>query len=164
MRRQEFGLWSYACDLMSGGVSLAKTHNYGNVRYYSPSWIKEIKDSKVERSVRDSVMKKVGEWCHNSGKKSREFLLTHFRVLFQNNLRFAGNMRNKLDLSESEIKAILQNRSSKYPDVQAISDEIIQASLDNGSDDNCTIVTTFIQPYSRLSGKTRHLTRLCEWN
>lgn len=66
-------------------------------------------------------------------------------------------------LSESEITSILQNRSSKCPDVQVLADEIIQASLDNGSDDNCTIITTFIQPYSRLSGKTRHLTRLCEW-
>ena len=109
-RRQGYGLWSYACDLMQGGLSVAKTHNYGNMKYFSPSWIKEMRDTKPERVVRDSVMRKIGGLCHNSGLKSREFLLPHFQFLFQNNLRFAGTMRMKLDLSEPEIKYLLGKR------------------------------------------------------
>ena len=34
---RNYDLWSYACDLMSGGVSAAKTHSYGNTQYAFPT-------------------------------------------------------------------------------------------------------------------------------
>ncbi len=106
-RRQYYGFWSYACDLMNGGVSTAKTHNYSNSNYYAPTWIKEMSRSKPTRILRDSVVKKIGMLCHNSDRKSREFLLPHFKYLFQNDMAFARKMKKRLDLSEIEIKYIL---------------------------------------------------------
>ena len=106
-KRQYYGLWSYACDIMSGGVSTAKSHNYGNVKYYPSTWIREMKNSKTTRGIRDSVVKKIGALCHNSYRKSKEFLLPHFKYLFRNDTRFAYRMKNRLDFSESEIKYLL---------------------------------------------------------
>jgi replication factor C large subunit len=109
-RRQYYGFWSYACDLMNGGVSTAKTHNYSNSNYYAPTWMKELSRSKPTRILRDSVVKKIGMLCHNSDRKSREFLLPHFKYLFQNDMAFACKMKKRLDLSESEIKYILGDK------------------------------------------------------
>jgi replication factor C large subunit len=106
-KRQYYGLWSYACDIMNGGVSMAKTHNYGNVNYYPPTWIKEMAANKLDRGVRDSVNTKLGGFCHTSNKKSKEFLIPQFKYLFRNNLRFACEMKKRLDLSESEVLYLL---------------------------------------------------------
>ncbi len=65
-RRQYYGFWSYACDLMNGGVSTAKTHNYSNSNYYAPTWMKEMSRSKPTRILRDSVVKKIGMQCLNT--------------------------------------------------------------------------------------------------
>ncbi len=109
-RRQYYGFWSYACDMMNGGISAAKTHNYSNPKYYSPTWMREMGRSKSTRALRDSTVQKIGGLCHNSHKKSREFLLPHFKFLFQTDMTFACRMKKRLDLSESEIKYLLGDK------------------------------------------------------
>lgn len=106
-KRQYYGLWSYGCDIMYDGISTAKTHNYPNVKYYPPSWLKDMKNSKSIRNVRDATVKKIGDLCHNSYRKSQEFLLPYFKYFFRNDIKFAYTMKNKLDLSENEIKYLL---------------------------------------------------------
>ena len=106
-KRQYYGFWSYACDLMNGGVSSAKTHNYGNTRYYPPTWMKRLSQSKQNRAIRDAVLDKLGKICHNSNKKSKEFLLPYFKFLFQTDINFAIKMKKRLDLTESDVKFLL---------------------------------------------------------
>jgi len=109
-KRQYYGLWSYAYEIMNGGITIAKTHNYGNIKYYPPIWIKEMAISKTTRAVRDSVVKKIGELCHISSKKSKETLLSHFKYLFRCNINFASNMTKTLDFSENEVKYLLGDK------------------------------------------------------
>jgi replication factor C large subunit len=106
-RNRSYALWSYACDLMSGGVSVSKTHSYGNTKYMFPTWIKEMKNNQSSRMVRDSVVHKISTVCHMSDEKTREATLPHFQSLFRNNTRFASEMRKTLDLSETEVKYLL---------------------------------------------------------
>jgi replication factor C large subunit len=107
LRRQYYGFWSYACDMMNGGVASAKTHKYSNPKYYSPSWLKEYTRNKQTIFIRNSVLEKLGVLCHNSHKKGREFVLPHFKYLFQSDLLFACKMKKKLELTEKEIKYLL---------------------------------------------------------
>ncbi|MBN1860050.1 MAG: replication factor C large subunit [Candidatus Thermoplasmatota archaeon] len=102
-----YELWSYACDLMSGGVSVAKTHSYGNTRYAFPTWIKEMKSNQSARVLRDSVVKKLSKLNHTSDEKTREVILPHFLSVFRNTPRFACKMIKRLDFSESEVKYLL---------------------------------------------------------
>jgi replication factor C large subunit len=104
---RSYNLWSYACDLMSGGVSLAKTHIYGNTQYAFPLWMKEMKANQSARFIRDSVIKKISTLNHTSGQKTKDMILPHFQVLFRNNPRFACKMINLFDFSESEVKYLL---------------------------------------------------------
>jgi replication factor C large subunit len=106
-RRQYYGLWSYACDLMSGGVSVAKTHNYGNMQYAFPVWMKQLKSLQTPRMIRDGLARKLGALTHASLRKTKEAFLPSFQTLFRNDTRFACRMITVLDLSEGEVKYLL---------------------------------------------------------
>jgi len=102
-----YDLWSYACDLMSGGVSVAKTHSYGNTQYAFPQWLKQMKSNQSARVTRDGVIKKIATANHVSDKKAKEAVLPHFQTLFRENPRFACRMIRYLDFSDSEVKFLL---------------------------------------------------------
>lgn len=106
-KRQYYKLWSYAFDMMKGGVSVAKTHSYGNTRYYPPTWLKMMSQSKTNRTTRYSIVEKLSTLCHNSRKKTNESFFPHFQFMFQQDLLFASEMKKKLDFSEGEIKFLL---------------------------------------------------------
>ncbi len=102
-----YELWSYACDLMSAGVSVAKTHSYGNNQYAFPTWIKQMKANQASRATRDSVVKKISQKSHSSDRKTRDAILPQFQSLFRNSPRFACKMIKQLGFSESEVKYLL---------------------------------------------------------
>jgi replication factor C large subunit len=102
-----YELWSYACDMMSSGVSAAKTHSYGNIQYAFPLWIKVLKGNQSVRFLRDGIVKKIAKLSHASDLKTKEAILPHFQALFRNNPRFACKMIKQLTLSEGEVKFLL---------------------------------------------------------
>jgi len=106
-KTRAYDLWSYACDLMSGGVTVSKTHSYGNTQYLFPAWLKQMKSNQTARLMRDGVTKKIATIHHVSDQKAKEAVLPHFQVLFRNDPRFACRMIRSLDLSEGEVKFLL---------------------------------------------------------
>ncbi|MCK4365854.1 MAG: hypothetical protein KAW45_07365, partial [Thermoplasmatales archaeon] len=100
------------------GVATAKTHNYPNDSYSFPTWLREKKSIKGKLDVRDLIIKKISEISHNSNTKSRDFLLSYFTHMFRNNTYFAIKMKNKLGLSEGEIKYLLgESHKHKLKDI-----------------------------------------------
>jgi replication factor C large subunit len=106
-KSRNYDFWAYACDLMSGGVSVAKTHSYGNTQYVFPTWMKGMKHNQSPRMIRDSVVKKLSKLNHTSERKTKELTLPYFQPLFRTNTRFACKMIKMLDLSEGEVKYLL---------------------------------------------------------
>lgn len=106
-RRNSYDLWSYACDLMSAGVSSAKTHQYGNFSYKYPSWIRLMAGSQPPRALRDAVAVKIARLVHASKRKAREELFGVFQQLFREDLSFARHMTVTLALSEAEVEFLL---------------------------------------------------------
>ena len=124
-RKQNYGLWSYACDIMNGGVATAKTHDYYNERYNFPLWLKELKDGKSDREIRDSISKKISKMCHNSSGKSKDFLSTYFVHMFRNDTEFAIRMKQKLDLTDNEVEYLLGKKyANKLKDILQSSEKI----------------------------------------
>lgn len=111
-RRQSFGLWSYANDFMGGGVATAKTRRYPNDRYNFPNWLREMKKSKPNREIRNSLLKKISKNAHISSDKSKEAVLPYFKNMFSSDINFAIKMKEKLDLTENEMKYLLKGESS----------------------------------------------------
>ena len=108
-RSQNYALWSYACDLMNGGVATAKTRTYPNDRYNFPKWLRERKDIKYSLEIKETILSKLGKLSHSSNKKGKENLFPYFSHMFKNNTIFAIKMKKKLDLSEQEISYLLGN-------------------------------------------------------
>jgi len=106
-RKQNYALWSYACDLMNGGVATSKTHNYPNDSYSFPTWLRERKEFRIKHEAKDSILSKINTISHCSKSKNKSDFLNYFTHMFRNNTYFAIKMKNKLELTESEIKYIL---------------------------------------------------------
>ena len=106
-RRQQFRLWSYACDLMNGGVGLAKTHHYRPVKYGFPTLLKQGKSGKSQRDLYHSIIEKIKEDAHQSRQKGLEFLLNFFKVMFANDTTFALAMQKRYAFSDPELEFLL---------------------------------------------------------
>ncbi len=130
-RRQYYGLWSYACDMMQAGVATAKTHTYANSRYYPPLFLKQMGQSKQRRAVRDTALKKMGSLVHTSQRKTKDTLLSYFRFLFSHEMRFASEMHERLKLSEAEMKFLLDESSQgKVKDILQYSERSEERKMD----------------------------------
>jgi len=83
-RWRTYGLWSYASELLTGGVSLAVRERAATGRGHAvfPSFLGDMGRSRLARSVRDSVVRKLGARLHISRGKSRALALPFVEVLF----------------------------------------------------------------------------------
>jgi len=106
-KSQNYKLWSYACDIMNGGIAMAKTHNYPNDTYNFPTWLREKKSIKNTSDVREVIIKKIHTDMHNSNQKTRDFLRSYFVHMFRNDTYFAIKTKNKYNLTENEIEYLL---------------------------------------------------------
>jgi len=88
-------------------------------------WLREIKDSKPKREIRDSISKKISKTCHSSSNKSKDFLSTYFVHMFRNDTEFAIKMKQKLDLAENEIEYLVGKKyTHKLKDILQSSETI----------------------------------------
>ncbi|MBU0498215.1 MAG: replication factor C large subunit, partial [Candidatus Thermoplasmatota archaeon] len=144
LRRQHYGFWSYACDLMSSGVALAKTRYSSNTRYYPPSWFKYIQGQKADRGIQELIIKKISTHCHCSTKKAREHLLSYIQQVFQMNIQSAAFLIHQFDFSEQEIRYLLgPKQEHMLKDILKWSDKdedgqqvIVTGSNDRDEDDS----------------------------
>jgi DNA polymerase III delta prime subunit len=76
-RFRVWGLWSYATEAMTGGVSLAIRDAPVPVagRAQFPRYLGEMGRTRVSRAVRDSIAQKTGRRFHLSRSKARESVL-----------------------------------------------------------------------------------------
>ncbi len=108
-----WGLWSYASELMTGGVSLAIREAPGRVPGGAqfPRFLGEMGRSRATRAVRESIVRKAGARLHLSRAKSREEVLPFFEAVFEvgprgrsaANPELARRIVRELDLSLEEI-------------------------------------------------------------
>lgn len=102
-KRQHYGLWGYATELMTGGVAVSKKHNYKGFRKYSfPSWLRSMAASKQNRAMKERVAKKIGILFHCSKKKGME-ILPYIKKLVEKNPEIAFS----LELDEEEMEYLI---------------------------------------------------------
>ena len=111
-RRQDYGFWSYACDLMGAGVAVAKTHRYRNTRYYPPGWMKELKQQRGSRNLEKQLAAKIAPLVHCSLKKIRETTLPMVQRLCQQDIHFTCKLKQQLELTEPEVRFLLGSQLS----------------------------------------------------
>jgi len=112
-RTRNYRFWSYASDLMTGGVATAKTQRYsGWTRYQFPTWLRKMGSSKKARKLRDEFGAKVGEAFHTGTKTAREHVVPALSFIAQNHRDLAVQLAADLELTEDELGLLLDMGSS----------------------------------------------------
>lgn len=131
-RARVYGLWSYASELMTGGVSLALHDGPGEGRSGGvsfPQFLGEMGRSRALRATRESLAKKAGHRLHLSTAKSREIILPFLERIFaatsgrggRGELRQrAAEISRELELTAEEVGFLLGTE----PDSRAVADLI----------------------------------------
>jgi len=114
-RKQYYGLWGYANDMMTCGVSLAKSREYrGYVKYQFPTWLSLMSRSKGMRDARDGFASRLGKHTHSSNKVALQELLPYFRLLYTQDREFRLTMTKKLNLSEEQVGFLLNAKPDSH--------------------------------------------------
>jgi len=127
-RARVYGLWSYASELMTGGVSLAlhdRPGGGGGVAF--PQFLSDMGRSRALRGTRESLAKKAGQRFHLSTAKSRDIVLPFLERIFivppgrgsRAELRRVGaEIVRELELTPEEVAFLL----GAAPDSRAVSE------------------------------------------
>jgi len=102
-RTGNYGLWKYATDMMTAGVAVAGVKKKGFVRIYPPKTIRLLTSSKSERSLRDSIVKKVMSGMHMARLEALE-TLSYLKSIFEANPDVAAHFTVFLDLDLKEVE------------------------------------------------------------
>ncbi|MGQ9788337.1 MAG: replication factor C large subunit [Candidatus Hadarchaeaceae archaeon] len=102
-RGQAYGLWSYAGDFMSAGVSLNLDGTIKLTKPKIPSHIWRYSRTRAERAVRDSLAKKIAAHCHTSSRTARRDIMPYLRIVFKNDRKAAEAIAATLELTEPEM-------------------------------------------------------------
>jgi replication factor C large subunit len=107
-RRNEYGLWSYASELLSGGVASARRSRGGAyVAYQFPGWIRQMGSSKGMRALRDATAEKLGHRLHSSRRIVLRDVLPALRFLALQQRPLAERVGLDFDLSGDELAFLL---------------------------------------------------------
>lgn len=129
-RRQHYGLWKYACNLMFGGVAVAKTRLYrGYNRYDFPSWLRKMSASKAKRGRRRRVAATLGRHTHMSGEKTRD-LIPYLEAMLTRDEELAAVLTRRLDLTAEDLTPLVGSTAAKTIVAQAEKGDIPTGSSD----------------------------------
>ncbi|EQD73446.1 replication factor C large subunit, partial [mine drainage metagenome] len=83
-RYRTYGLWSYASEILTGGVGTALRDAPGPVpaSLRFPQYLGDMGRSRVSRASRDAIAAKIGARCHVSRRKARDDFLPFLDGLF----------------------------------------------------------------------------------
>jgi replication factor C large subunit len=114
-KRQYYGFWSYAIDLMSYGVCAAKKKKYKEfAKYRFPLYLMKMSRSRGLRTVRDNISAKLGSMCHCSISTARDELLPYFQYIFQNDRDFKIRIAIELGLDAEELAFLLNEKIDSH--------------------------------------------------
>jgi len=98
-RRQYYGFWSYALELMTGGVALSKKEIKFS-KFQSPRYVKEMASTAKFRRIRDSIASKISEKCH----VSRRIALSEYLPYLSLMIKHGKSLSEFFDFTEEEVE------------------------------------------------------------
>ncbi len=108
VRRQYFGLWSYASDLMAGGVAVAKSErSHGWVRVQFPTWLSQMSRSKAVRGRRQATYAKLGAYFHTSRREVGTAVAPYLPVLMGADFDLAVHVAAGASLDAEDVADLL---------------------------------------------------------
>lgn len=123
MRRQYYGFWSYAGDMMIAGVASERRSSFINRnRFNFPSYLSKLSRSKGIRATKASLCQKLADYTHNSTKRVAQDMLEPIKTLFANDPELRLMLVHEAGLDEDEV-AFLMSEKSDSKKVKAVMEE-----------------------------------------
>src|SRR5438034_1857288 len=113
-RRKNYGLWSYASELMSSGVAVARKGRGRGGQLEFPYYLIQMARSRGQRATRTSLAKKFAAYLHVSQTLVLDELLPTIRILFTGDEELRIHMTARLGLDEREAALILDEPESSH--------------------------------------------------
>jgi replication factor C large subunit len=113
-RRQKYGLWSYATELMSSGVAVARKGRARGGQLEFPQYLVHMARSRAQRGTRNSVAKKLARALHVSQNLVLTELLPSIRTLFANDEELRIQLTAQLGLDEREAGFLLDEPETSH--------------------------------------------------
>jgi len=114
--RNYYGLWSYACDLSTVAVSLAKKGRVKRSRYHFPSWLKMTSKKKNVLSAQQSILEKLSSYHHCSLKKAQSFIYPKLRKMIDADEELLHSLMKQLELTDEEVVALAGRKGKRILD------------------------------------------------
>ncbi len=113
-RRQDYSLWSYASEMMSQGVAMARQGRPRGGQLEFPQFLMSMSRSRGARLARNSVAKKFGRYLHTSSNMVLNDVLPTIRVLFQGDEDLRVQLAAELALDEKELAFLLDESEDSH--------------------------------------------------
>ena len=113
-RRQDYGLWSFAREIMSMGVATARRDRPRGGQLGFPQYLLLMSRSRGLRTARNALAKKLGAYLHTSSEVARNELLPAFRALFAGDEELRIEMTARLGLDGREVGYLLDETEDSH--------------------------------------------------
>src|SRR5205814_10681235 len=113
-RRQNYGLWSYASELMSSGVAVARKGRGRGGQLEFPYYLIQMARSRGQRGARTSLATNLARHLHVSRTLVLDELLPTIRMLFQGDEELRVNLTAALRLEDAEVALLMEEPESSH--------------------------------------------------
>ncbi len=113
-RRQDYGLWSFAREMMSMGVATARRDRPRGGQLGFPQYLLLMSRSRGRRGARNSLARKLGGYLHTSGAVALNDILPPFQALFSGDEELRVQMTAQLALDEKEVAYLLDEAEDSH--------------------------------------------------
>ncbi len=113
-RRQNYGLWSFASEMMSMGVAEARRGRARGGQLEFPMYLMRMSRSRGARMARNGLARKLGRYLHASSNLVLNDVLPTFRVLFAQDEEFRIQITAELGLDEKEVAFLLDEAEDSH--------------------------------------------------
>lgn len=113
-RRQRYGLWSYARELMSSGVAVARRGRPRGGQLEFPYYLIQMARSRAQRGARNSAAKKIASLLHVSRALVLNDLLPTIRMLFASDEELRIHLTARLGLDDREAALLLGESETSH--------------------------------------------------
>jgi replication factor C large subunit len=113
-RRQDYGLWSFAKEMMSLGVATARQGRARGGELQFPQYLMQMSRSRSVRMARNSLALKIGRHLHVSRALVLNDLLPTFRALFRGDEELRIQLTAALRLEEKEVAFLLDEPEDSH--------------------------------------------------
>ena len=111
-RRQYYGFWSYAGDMMIAGVASARrTNNFARDRIRFPTYLSKLSRTKGIRATKAALCQKLADYTHNSTKRVSQDILDPVKTIFASDPEFRAALTHEADLDEDDVGFLLGAKS-----------------------------------------------------